>query len=106
MPETDDIVEIPSDVNEARAKRSGYWADDEPDEEFALADDDDQWNEEDITTPAQADLEVHREVREYTRIAAWDLPLLLRKYERSKGYSCLNGPLMDIQSTFRQSMDG
>jgi small subunit ribosomal protein S35 len=57
-------------------KDIGFWAEDE-DDEFGLSEDaDDEYDESHITTVAESQLEVHREVREYMRIAAWDMPLL------------------------------
>ncbi|PYI22723.1 putative 37S ribosomal protein Rsm24 [Aspergillus violaceofuscus CBS 115571] len=54
----------------------GFWAEEEPDE-FGITDDmDDEFNDDDITTMAYAELEEHREIREYARIAAWDMPSL------------------------------
>ena len=57
----------------------GYWADEEDDEDAQFEDDDDVFNDDDIATPAHADLELQREIREYARISAWDLPLLSSK---------------------------
>ena len=60
----------------ARGPELGFWGRDE-DDEFGIVDDDDEdINEEDITSVAHADLELHREIREYARIVAWDMPLL------------------------------
>jgi small subunit ribosomal protein S35 len=57
-------------------KDIGFWAEEE-DDEFGLSEDaDDDYDESHITTVAESQLEVHREVREYMRIAAWDMPLL------------------------------
>lgn len=57
-------------------KEIGFWAEEE-DDEFGLSEDaDDSYDESHITTVAESQLEVHREVREYMRIAAWDMPLL------------------------------
>ena len=57
-------------------KDIGFWAEEE-DDEFGLSEDaDDEYDESHITTVAESQLEVHREVREYMRIAAWDMPLL------------------------------
>ena len=57
--------------------RPGFWADGQeaveevgPDEEFA---------EDDISSLAHGDLEQHRELREYARLAAWEMPLLSSK---------------------------
>lgn len=60
----------------ARGQEVGFWADDEDDEFGQVEDDDDDFNEEDITSVAHSELEVHREMREYARIVAWDMPLL------------------------------
>lgn len=35
---------------------------------------------DDITSTAHAELEQHREIREYMRIAAWEMPLLSREF--------------------------
>jgi small subunit ribosomal protein S35 len=63
----------------ARGQEVGFWADDEDDEFGQVEDDDDDFNEEDITSVAHSELEVHREMREYARIVAWDMPLLKSK---------------------------
>ncbi|KAF7593078.1 37S ribosomal protein S24, mitochondrial [Aspergillus hancockii] len=66
----------PMRFEETREKRLGFWGEEE-DDEFALVPDaDEQFNDDDITSAAHAELEVHREVREYARIAAWDMPML------------------------------
>lgn len=69
------------DFNTARAKGGevGYWAEDEDDEFGQMEDGDDDFSEEHITTVAESQLDLHRDIREYTRAAAWDLPLLQRK---------------------------
>jgi small subunit ribosomal protein S35 len=65
---------------DVREKRLGFWGEEE-DDEFALVEDaDEAFNDDDITSMAHAELEVHREIREYARIAAWDMPLLSRKW--------------------------
>jgi small subunit ribosomal protein S35 len=63
----------------ARGQEVGFWADDEDDEFGQVEDDDDDFEEEDITSVAHSELEVHREMREYARIVAWDMPLLKSK---------------------------
>ena len=63
-----------------QALKDGYWQEDEDDEFGIVPDDDDEFSEDLITSVAESELEVQREVREYTRIAAWDLPGLLRKF--------------------------
>ncbi|KAE8328352.1 hypothetical protein BDV24DRAFT_137322 [Aspergillus arachidicola] len=68
--------EYPMRFDDVREKRVGFWGDEE-DDEFALVEDaDEEFNDDDITSMAHAELEVHREIREYARIAAWDMPLL------------------------------
>lgn len=66
-------------IQDRRALTNGYWAAGEDDDEFTQAiDDDDEWDPSMVTSVAESEMEVHREIREYTRIAAWDLPMLLR----------------------------
>lgn len=60
----------------AKGREVGFWADEEDDEFGQVDDNDDDYVEEDITSVAQSDLELHREMREYARIVAWDMPLL------------------------------
>ncbi|KAL2857916.1 mitochondrial ribosomal subunit protein-domain-containing protein [Aspergillus pseudoustus] len=68
--------EFPMRFDEPRGKVRGFWAEDE-DDEFGLVEDfDDVVQDDEITTPAHAELELHREMREYARITAWDMPFL------------------------------
>jgi small subunit ribosomal protein S35 len=63
-----------------RGNEVGYWAGGEKEDEFSAVEDaDDDQDVSDLTSVAHSELEVHREVREYTRVAAWDMPLLQRK---------------------------
>ena len=62
-----------------KASELGYWGDDEDDEFGQVEDADDEVYDEHITTVAENELDLHREIREYTRIAAWDMPLLSSK---------------------------
>jgi hypothetical protein len=59
-----------------RNSEVGFWADEEDDEFGRVEDDDDEVSEEHITSVAESELELHREMRDYTRIAAWEMPLL------------------------------
>ncbi|KAL3464081.1 mitochondrial ribosomal subunit protein-domain-containing protein [Aspergillus heterothallicus] len=69
--------EVPLRFEEPRAgKLRGFWADEEPDEFGLVEDFDDAVQDDEITTPAHAELELHRELREYARITAWDMPFL------------------------------
>jgi hypothetical protein len=53
-----------------------FWAEDEDDDMGRVPDGDDEWDESHITTMAENELQLHREIRQYTRIAAWEMPLL------------------------------
>jgi small subunit ribosomal protein S35 len=57
----------------------GFWGEDEEDE-FAIVEDGNESSDDVITSMAEAELELHREMRHYARIAAWDMPLLARAY--------------------------
>ncbi|KAH8434951.1 mitochondrial 37S ribosomal protein mS35 [Aspergillus melleus] len=61
---------------DVREKRPGFWAEEE-DDEFGLVEDaDDEFREDEMTSMAHAEVELHRDIREWTRIAAWDMPFL------------------------------
>jgi small subunit ribosomal protein S35 len=45
--------------------------------------DDEEDNEEDITSLAHGELEHHREMRHYARLAAWEMPMLSSKCSRT-----------------------
>ncbi|KAH8701922.1 mitochondrial ribosomal subunit protein-domain-containing protein [Talaromyces proteolyticus] len=61
---------------EEQKTQRGFWANEEDDEFSLVEDGDDVFHDDEITSMAHAELELHREVREYARIAAWDMPLL------------------------------
>lgn len=72
--------EEPMRFEDVRDKSRGFWAEEE-DDEFALVEDgDEEFKDDEITSMAHAELELHREMREYARIAAWDMPLLSSTY--------------------------
>ncbi|KAJ6135371.1 hypothetical protein N7512_000531 [Penicillium capsulatum] len=54
----------------------GFWAEDDGDELAQVEDGDEEINDDEITSFAHAEVELHREMREYARIAAWDMPML------------------------------
>lgn len=64
-----------------RTKQRGFWAEDDPDELAQVEDGDEEINDDEITSMAHSEMELHREVREYARIAAWDMPMLSSKFE-------------------------
>ncbi|RAL08110.1 mitochondrial 37S ribosomal protein mS35 [Aspergillus homomorphus CBS 101889] len=66
---------------EPERKPKGFWAEEEPDEFGIVEDADEEYYEDDITTMAYAELEQHREIREYARIAAWDMPSLSKLHK-------------------------
>lgn len=68
----------------------GFWAEDEDDEFGQVFDNDDEFHDDEITTPAHAQLDLHRDMREYQRRVAWDMPLL-----RSASSSQLPSPKQD-----------
>lgn len=80
--------EIP-DEPKLRPSEIGFWAEDEDDEFGQVEDDDDDVRDEHITGMAEGELELHREIREYTRIAAWDMPLLSSTSDQNFFYRCV-----------------
>ncbi|KIX95301.1 uncharacterized protein Z520_08818 [Fonsecaea multimorphosa CBS 102226] len=67
-----DFPDVPLKGNEV-----GFWALDEQDDEFTQVEDgDEEWDESAISSVAHSELDLHREIREYTRVIAWDMPLL------------------------------
>jgi small subunit ribosomal protein S35 len=68
--------EEPMRFEDVREKSRGFWAEEEDDEFGLVEDGDEEFNDDEITSMAHAELELHREMREYARIAAWDMPLL------------------------------
>ena len=61
-------------------KDRGFWALDEEDDELTQVEDgDEEWDESAISSVAHSELDLHREIREYTRVIAWDMPLLQSK---------------------------
>jgi small subunit ribosomal protein S35 len=62
-----------------RSKIRGFWAEDDGDEMAQVEDGDEEIQDDEITSMAHAEMELHREMREYARIAAWDMPMLSSK---------------------------
>ena len=64
-------------INDTKVPRTelGYWGDDE-DDELGQAPDGEDGPEGDMTSIAHDELALHREIREYARLAAWDMPFL------------------------------
>ncbi|KAJ5814793.1 hypothetical protein N7474_006570 [Penicillium riverlandense] len=59
-----------------RTKQRGFWAKYDDDEFAQVEDGDEEIHDDEITSMAHAELELHREMREYARITAWDMPML------------------------------
>ncbi|KAH8902658.1 mitochondrial ribosomal protein [Coniochaeta sp. PMI_546] len=60
-----------------RAIKGSFWNDEERDSEMITNEfGEDDFEEDDITSMGHAKLEEHREMREYARIAVWEMPLL------------------------------
>ncbi|KAL4803621.1 mitochondrial ribosomal subunit protein-domain-containing protein [Aspergillus unguis] len=74
--EVNDIEkQMPMKFNEGVGKRKGFWAKDE-DDEFGVVEDEDEFWDDEMTSAAHSELELHRDIRDYARIAAWDMPFL------------------------------
>lgn len=56
--------------------RDSFWDEDETDNDLITNNDNDEFDENDMTDIAHAKLEEHREQRVYARIAIWEMPLL------------------------------
>ena len=66
--------EVPPPVIHSERIKPGLMAMGEAEEQDSGEDDD--YQGDDISSLAQGELEQHREIREYARIAAWEMPLL------------------------------
>lgn len=62
--------------------KTGFMAMGEEDEQGTGEDED--FEGDDISSTAHGELEQHREMREYARIAAWEMPLLSSEYIRTR----------------------
>jgi small subunit ribosomal protein S35 len=60
------------------ASELGFWGEDEDDELGRMPDDDDWEDDSMVTAIAETDLDLMRDIRQYTRVAAWDMPLLAK----------------------------
>ncbi|KAK2879929.1 hypothetical protein FQN49_000741 [Arthroderma sp. PD_2] len=70
----------PTNYPALQRQRKGFWAEEEEDEFMTVTEDnDEEFYHDDITSMAHAELEEHRELREYARITAWDMPSLSGK---------------------------
>lgn len=61
---------------DTRSRQLGFWAADETDEMTLVEDADEDVKDDEMTSTAHASVELHREMREYARITAWDMPML------------------------------
>ncbi len=66
--------EVPDDESLPPKIRPGFAAMGEVDEQGSG--EDEEFDDDDITSLGHGELEQHREMREYARIAAWEMPLL------------------------------
>lgn len=78
-------LESPQDDTLPEKIRPGFMAMGEEDEQGTG--EDDEFEDDDITSLGHGELEQHREMREYARIAAWEMPLLssMSAFKPSKG---------------------
>jgi small subunit ribosomal protein S35 len=58
---------------------AGFWAEGEE----SMGPDEDYYGD-DLTSHGHGELEQHRQLREYNRLVAWELPLLNRRYPQIK----------------------
>ena len=68
-------AEISVDDSRITKSQTGWFAEEE-DDDFALTPDHEEGNDSDMTSVAHDELALQREIREYARLAAWDMPLL------------------------------
>jgi hypothetical protein len=69
-------VENKPDMEQEKDK-PGFWNDGDLDSDMG---EDEEFAGDDITAQGHAELERHREMREYARLAVWELPLLSSRY--------------------------
>jgi small subunit ribosomal protein S35 len=69
--ENDEDFHIPED--DKRKVAAGFWAEGEPE----MGQDEDYYGD-DLTSHGHGELQQHRQLREYNRLAAWEMPLLNR----------------------------
>ena len=74
-----DPWDIPPDPK-PRLSDLGFWGEDEDDEFGQVEDADDEESNLNVSTIAENQAELQREIRDYTRMAIWDMPLLSSKY--------------------------
>jgi small subunit ribosomal protein S35 len=74
--ETDEDFDI--EEEDKRKAASGFWA--EGEEEMGP---DEDYYGDDLTSHGHGELQQHRELREYARLIAWELPLLSRTFTHS-----------------------
>lgn len=77
----------------------GYWAEDEDDEMGQMPDGDDSEDDSMVTAVAENDLDLQRDIRQYTRVAAWDMPLLA-KYAKPFQLPSTSQPLRFRYTTY------
>jgi hypothetical protein len=70
-------VENKPDMEQEKDK-PGFWNDGDLDSDMG---EDEEFAGDDITAQGHAELERHREMREYARLAVWELPLLSSRYK-------------------------
>ena len=81
----------------------GFMAMGEEDEQGTGEDED--FEGDDISSTAHGELEQHREMREYARIAAWEMPLLSSEYIRTRAcviHDTADLIFIEFAQTFRQ----
>jgi small subunit ribosomal protein S35 len=77
-PEDDRPENAKQRFEKADADKRGFWGEGEPTIPF-----DEDYYGDDVTSLGHGELEKHRELREYARLIAWELPLLNRRLDAS-----------------------
>lgn len=79
-----------SDLDRAvRPRAAKFWNEDETDPDLITEEvGEDEFEEDDILSMAHGKLEEHRELREYARLAIWEMPLLSSKSETADAMGC------------------
>jgi len=73
----EELKAMEKDMLSREPETGGYWNMGEENEGIG---DDEEFKNDDLTSLGHAELEQHREIREYARLAAWEMPLLSSKY--------------------------
>ena len=94
-----DPWDIPPDPK-PRLSDLGFWGEDEDDEFGQVEDADDEESNLNVSTIAENQAELQREIRDYTRMAIWDMPLLSSKSNIVSELIPLRTPHPNLQASY------